>query len=100
MRIGIALTVLTAFMLLVPAGAVAAGGDITYTCSPGPSCSGWFRAPTVTASFKLTANLGNSITNPSGCVDFVVSTDNSDAAQTCSATFTDSGGGSSTISST
>lgn len=90
---------LSLFVVLVPSGAMAAGGDISFSCSPGPSCGGWFKT-TVTVSFSITANPGNAVTNPTGCGNLVVSSDTTDAAQTCSATFTDTSGGSATVSST
>lgn len=50
-------------------------------------------------SFSITANPNNSVTNISGCSNFNVSADTTDASQTCSATFTDANS-SSTLSST
>jgi hypothetical protein len=78
---------------------MAAGGDITFSCSPGGSCGGWFKT-TVTVGFSITANPNNSVSNPNGCGNLVVSSDTADAAQTCSATFTDPGGGTATLSAT
>jgi hypothetical protein len=98
MRHVFAIVVTSLFMLLLPAGATAAGGDISFSCSPGPSCGGWFKT-TVTVTFSITANPGNSVTNPVGCGNLVVSGDTPDASQTCSATFTDATS-SSTVSST
>src|SRR5215467_8288755 len=90
-RLLVALAVLVAAVLAVPAGAPAAGGDISYSCSPGPSCGGWFKSA-VTVSFSITANPGSSVTNPNGCGNLVQSADTPGVSQTCSATFTDAGG--------
>ncbi len=87
--VGIATVVVA--VLVVPAGAPAAGGDISYSCSPGPSCAGWFKSP-VTVRFSLTANQGSSVSNPVGCGDLVQSEDTTGVSQTCTATFTDAGG--------
>lgn len=90
-RLVAAIVIVVAAVLAVPAGAPAAGGDISYSCSPGPSCGGWFKS-TVTVSFSITANAGSSVTNPVGCGNLVQSADTTGVSQTCSATFTDAGG--------
>ena len=89
MRVGTAIFVLAAFVALVPAGATAAGGDISFACSPAPAnCSGWFKT-SVTARFSITPNAGNSVSNITGCGDLTVSSDTSGVSQTCSATVSD-----------
>ena len=89
MRLGSAIFVLAAFVALVPAGATAAGGDISFACNPAPAnCSGWFKT-SVTARFSITPNPGNSVSNITGCNDLAVSSDTSGVSQTCSATVSD-----------
>jgi hypothetical protein len=91
-RLGPAIVVVALIVLSVPAGATAAGGDISYTCSPSPSnCSGWYKSA-VTIHFTITANPGNSISNPAGCSDFRQKSDTPGVSQTCTVTFVDSGG--------
>jgi hypothetical protein len=82
--------VLAAFVALVPASAGAAGGDISYSCSPAPStCGGWYRSP-VTVTFVITPNPNNSVVNPSpGCSGFTQSGDTTGVSQTCTVTFKD-----------
>jgi hypothetical protein len=88
-RVGTAIFVLAAFVALVPAGATAAGGDISFACSPAPAnCSGWFKT-SVTARFSITPNSGNSVSNITGCGDLAVSSDTAGVTQTCSATVSD-----------
>jgi hypothetical protein len=89
-----AAVLLAAFVALVPPSAGAAGGDISYSCSPSPSnCSGWYRAA-VTIHFSIKPNAGNSISNPQNCGDFTQSGDTTGVSRTCTVTFTDSGGSS------
>jgi hypothetical protein len=93
-KTALAAVVLAAFVALVPPGAVAAGGDISYSCSPAPStCGGWYKVA-VTIHFSITPNAGNSISNPQGCGDFTQGGDTTGVSQTCTVTFTDAAGSS------
>src|SRR5262249_839242 len=95
-----AVVVVVVVVLGVPASASAAGGDISYSCTPGASnCTGWYTNP-VTAQFVITPNQNNSVVNANGCGDLPVSGDTPDASQTCSATFKDPSGGMATLSAT
>lgn len=99
MRTAAAALVIGFFLALVPPSATAAGGDISFGCSPGPAnCSGWFKVP-VTVHFTITPNAGNSLSNITGCGDLSVSSDTPGISQTCSATVSD-GTTSTTLSAT
>jgi hypothetical protein len=97
LRLGSGVIVLALFVVLVPTGAMAAGGDISYSFSVAPAGTGWF-TQTVTVHFTITPNNGNSLSNITGCGDFTVSNDTPGVTQTCSATVSD--GTSSTVLST
>jgi hypothetical protein len=98
MRLALAAFVVAIEVLVLPAAAVAAGGDISYSCSPAPAnCGGWFKVA-VTVHFSITPNSGNSLSNINGCGDLTVSSDTTGISQTCSATVSD--GTSSTVLST
>jgi hypothetical protein len=99
MRIGLSSLVLALLVVLIPTGASAAGGDISYSCSPAPAnCAGWYKVA-VTVHFSITPNAGNSLSNIVGCGDFTVSSDTTGVSQQCSATVSD-GTTSTTLSTT
>jgi hypothetical protein len=99
MKTALAAFVVGLIVVIVPAGATAAGGDISVSCSPGPAnCSGWFKVP-VTVHFSITPFTGNSLSNITGCGDLTVSSDTNGVSQTCSATVSD-GTSSTTLSAT
>jgi hypothetical protein len=99
MRLYVGLIAVALAILVLPAGATAAGGSISYSCSPAPSnCGGWYKAP-VTVSFVVTPVAGSSVSNPTGCGNFTQSSDTPGVSQTCTVTFVDSAG-STTSSST
>jgi hypothetical protein len=100
MRLSVAALAVALAVLVLPAAATAAGGDISYACTVAPSnCAGWYKQ-SVTVQFVITPAPNNSILNANGCGDFPVSGDTPDASQTCSATFRDPAGATATLSAT
>ena len=81
---------LAVFLALVPAGAIAAGGGISPSCSPG-NCSGWYRAA-VTVQFVISPLPGNSVTPGAECGPYTQSSDTTGVTRNCVAIFTDSVG--------
>jgi hypothetical protein len=82
--------IVAVFVALVPAGATAAGGGISPSCSPGCS-SGWYQVP-VTVQFVITPLPGNSVTPGTECGSYTQSSDTTGVTRNCVAVFTDSVG--------
>jgi hypothetical protein len=89
-RVGSLAVVLAVFLALVPAGAIAAGGGISPSCSPG-NCSGWYQSA-VTVQFVITPLPGNSVTPGAECGPYTQSADTTGVTRNCVAVFTDSVG--------
>lgn len=89
-RAGGLAALLAVFLALVPAGAVAAGGGISPSCSPG-NCSGWYTT-SVTVQFVITPLPGNSVTPGAECGPYTQSSDTTGVTRNCVVVFTDSVG--------
>ena len=89
-RAGSLAVFLAVFLAFVPAGAMAAGGGISPSCSPG-SCSGWYQVA-VTVQFVITPLPGNSVTPGAECGPYTQSSDTTGVTRNCVVIFTDSVG--------
>jgi hypothetical protein len=89
-RVGAVAAFLALFLAFVPPGAVAAGGGITPSCSPG-GCSGWHQSA-VTIQFVITPLPGNSVTPGAECGPFTQSSDTTGVTRNCVVVFTDADG--------
>src|SRR5512133_2827380 len=81
---------LAVFLALVPPGAMAAGGGISPSCTPG-NCSGWYKTA-VTVQFVITPLPGNSVTPGAECGPYTQSSDTTGVTRNCVVIFTDSVG--------
>src|SRR6266576_6694850 len=89
-RVGCLAVVLAVFLALVPTGAIAAGGGISPSCSPG-NCSGWYKVP-VTVQCVITPLPGNSVTPGAECGPYTQSSDTTGVTRNCVVIFTDAVG--------
>ena len=81
---------LVVFLALVPAGAIAAGGGISPSCSPG-NCSGWYQTA-VTVQFVIVPLPENSVTPGAECGPYTQSSDTTGVTRNCVVIFTDAVG--------